>query len=332
MKFSIGDAVRLKRTGEEGHILTFLSPGLMEVEVHGLSFPVYEDDLEHPYLNWFTEKKKAISKKKLAEILPEKPENRVQRLSSGIYLSFLPQFSFGQEEDVIESFKIFLLNETSDALELRYDLKASDKSTIFQHSGFIHAFGSIYLHPLSLEEMNAQPRFHWEFKIKVPTTGNVQGIFRLRPAQLAKNISALLTENQPSFSILLANDAQPIPLIETNPFFVSGGSPNYSAAKKSGHALVTVASSVVDLHIRTISPEGHKIPKEGMLDYQLKYLQKMLEAALAADLPEFIVIHGLGKGILKQEVHKLLATHPGVASFKNEWMPNYGWGATRVIL
>ncbi|MEO6834091.1 MAG: Smr/MutS family protein [Chitinophagaceae bacterium] len=333
MKFSIGDAVRLKRTGEEGHILSFLSPGLLEVEVHGLSFPVYEDDLEHPYLNWFTEKKKAIPKKKLPEILPEKPENRVQRLARGIYLSFLPQFSSGQEEEVIECFKIFLLNETADALELRYDLRAADKSKIFQHSGSIHAFGNIYLHQLSLEEMNAQPRFHWEFKIQTSTGNPVKGILRLRPSQLVKYIQELLAENLPSFSILLANDAQAIPTTtEPNPVFFSGNTFNYSPTKSSGHSLVTVAQSVVDLHIKVIAPETHKLPKDAILDYQLKHLQKMLQAALVAGLPQMIVIHGLGKGILKQEVHKLLSTHSGVHSFKNEWMPKYGWGATRVIL
>ena len=43
-----------------------------------------------------------------------------------------------------------------------------------------------------------------------------------------------------------------------------------------------------------------------------------------------IVIHGVGKGKLKDEVHKVLRQVPEIKSFTNEWMGGYGFGATEI--
>ena len=58
MKFSIGDNIVLKRTGEEGFVTAYIDKQMIEVEVGGTLFPVYIDDIDHPYLKWFTEKTK----------------------------------------------------------------------------------------------------------------------------------------------------------------------------------------------------------------------------------------------------------------------------------
>jgi dsDNA-specific endonuclease/ATPase MutS2 len=43
------------------------------------------------------------------------------------------------------------------------------------------------------------------------------------------------------------------------------------------------------------------------------------------------VIHGLGKGKLKNEIATRLINHPEVKTFKNEYHPKYGFGATEII-
>jgi len=44
------------------------------------------------------------------------------------------------------------------------------------------------------------------------------------------------------------------------------------------------------------------------------------------------VIHGKGRGILKERVRRLLKNHPLVTSFKNSPLEAGGWGATLVEL
>jgi dsDNA-specific endonuclease/ATPase MutS2 len=68
-----------------------------------------------------------------------------------------------------------------------------------------------------------------------------------------------------------------------------------------------------------------------IIQYQLKYFQKELENAIAANLKKVIFIHGVGNGRLKQEILAILRNYPEFsvqdASFKK-----YGFGATEVII
>ena len=43
-----------------------------------------------------------------------------------------------------------------------------------------------------------------------------------------------------------------------------------------------------------------------------------------------VVIHGLGKGKLREEVHAILKQMPEIGRFKNEWSGKYGFGATEI--
>lgn len=87
MKFSVGDRIVLNRTGEEGHVTALINKQMIEVEVGGTVFPVHLEDIDHPYLKWFTDKS-AKKKKALPEQLPvEKIAERKRRLAKGVYLS-----------------------------------------------------------------------------------------------------------------------------------------------------------------------------------------------------------------------------------------------------
>jgi len=78
-------------------------------------------------------------------------------------------------------------------------------------------------------------------------------------------------------------------------------------------------NGVLDLH--TFNPrEG----KELLNDY--------ISACLEKEIYALRIIHGKGKGILKQRVCALLEKHPAVASFSDAPMGAGGWGATLVVL
>jgi len=324
MKFSIGDAILLKRTGEEGSVVAFLSETMMEVEVAGIRFPVYNEEVDHPYLKWFTEQKKPRPKSTQAEIPVEKSADRPQRLARGIYLSFMPQFATAAMEDIIESFRIHLINETPEAIAFSYDARSAGGSSLFQHRATLHAFGHVYLHPLSLEEMNGQPRFHWELaasaaQSRIPITG----VLRIRPGQLIRQIREMLEGNHPAFSVMLSQDTeQTAPLACDEPPLAPVGN------TKSQHVLHTLPEEVVDLHMKR--PAGAS--PEQMLNMQVALLSQKLQAAMAAGMERMIVIHGIGNGRLRQRVHDALLSTDGIMSFSNRWMSGYGWGATEVIL
>jgi hypothetical protein len=61
-------------------------------------------------------------------------------------------------------------------------------------------------------------------------------------------------------------------------------------------------------------------------------LHDYLEAAQQVGLQEVLIIHGKGRGILRNRVHQILEVHAGVVSFSNAEPGRGGWGATVVRL
>ncbi len=67
-----------------------------------------------------------------------------------------------------------------------------------------------------------------------------------------------------------------------------------------------------------------------ILTIQLKEFEKWYELALAHHLQILIVIHGVGSGKLRDEIHDILKTKKEVKTFVNQYHPNYGYGATEI--
>lgn len=339
MKFSIGDKIILKRTGEEGHVSAYINKQMLEVTVHDVTFPVYEDEIDHPYLKWFTEKNKAAKKAPaVPEQLPvEKPALKPQRLAKGFYLSFLPVYKMDLMEEVVDHLKVYLLNETPVPVHFGYNAKAGDKS-LFKLEGALHAFGHLYLHNISFESMNDQPRFHWEL-ISMENTSkfaSLEGALRIRPAKLFEHISELQLKNEPSFSYLLAEDFLPAAkATDHKAAQIQLEKPVLPAVPKDGiirsfHEL-SLPRYEVDLHIEHILENTSGLSNTEMLQVQLDELNKSLYLAIAHKQDRMVVIHGLGKGILRDAVHKILKETPEVSQFVNEWHGRYGFGATEVF-
>ena len=87
----------------------------------------------------------------------------------------------------------------------------------------------------------------------------------------------------------------------------------------------------LDLHIEKLSKEHSRMNNFEMLTLQLKTLDKYVDLAVAHHLPSMIVIHGIGKGKLRDEIHEVLRMRSDVKSFVNRYHPAYGYGATEIF-
>jgi hypothetical protein len=86
----------------------------------------------------------------------------------------------------------------------------------------------------------------------------------------------------------------------------------------------------IDLHVDSTQFKGGKKDNKYAIEYQLEALDAALDNAIMKGKVEIRVIHGLGKGKLKEEIHKILSKHPGVKSFENIHHARYGMGSTIV--
>ena len=91
------------------------------------------------------------------------------------------------------------------------------------------------------------------------------------------------------------------------------------------------ARSVVDLHIEKLISDWQSKSNLEILTIQLKEFEKWYDLAVANKQQNFIVIHGIGKGKLKEEIHHLLKLKKEVKYFVNQYDNRFGYGATEIF-
>ena len=91
------------------------------------------------------------------------------------------------------------------------------------------------------------------------------------------------------------------------------------------------ARSVIDLHIEKLADNPAHLSNFEILNMQLAEFEKYYDLAVANHLREFIVIHGVGEGRLREEIHEILKYKPEVRSFVNQYHHLYGYGATEIF-
>jgi dsDNA-specific endonuclease/ATPase MutS2 len=87
----------------------------------------------------------------------------------------------------------------------------------------------------------------------------------------------------------------------------------------------------IDLHLPSYITESENFDPRQALQMQLDLFESEIDKALVNGETEVIIIHGIGNGVLKNEIHKLVKTHPHVLSYINDYHPLYGFGSTKII-
>ena len=90
------------------------------------------------------------------------------------------------------------------------------------------------------------------------------------------------------------------------------------------------ARSVVDLHIEKLTNSWKHLTNFEILTLQLNEYEKYYELAVAHRQQQLIIIHGVGEGKLRDEIHESLKLKAEVKSFVNQFHPLYGYGATEI--
>ena len=170
MKFQIGDKVTVLHSNEEAEVVELINDKMVLVDVRGVKFPAYIDQLDFPYFKRFTEKKDSPQKKQktFVDQLPADKSKKTSGPLDGCWLRFLPVSDtdeFGDE--VVESLKIYLVNHTDKDLNFQYKLAYAGQ-TDFSLSNEIPALKDFYLHDIPFENLNDSPVFEFDFSLRHP--------------------------------------------------------------------------------------------------------------------------------------------------------------------
>jgi hypothetical protein len=334
MKYEIGDNILVLLTEEEGKVVDIINEQMVMIEVKGVKFPAYLDQIDFPYFKMFSEKRKAEKKKVFIDNLkPEKTATAVKKVADGVFLSFIPIFDKDIfDDDVVEKFKIHLVNQTNTQYNFIYNLYLSGESD-FELNNTILPLKDFYLHDVSFEHLSDNPRFHFEFSLTLPDKKKAdfyEASLKVKAKQLFKKIEEIQQKNEPSFSYLLFDDYPEKVEVEKLDMTKLGnaGFRVYDIGKVAQH--LPPSRSVVDLHIEKISDNWRHLTNFEILSIQLKEFEKFYDLAVAHYQPSLVVIHGVGAGKLRDEIHALLNTKKEVKSYINQYTASYGYGATEI--
>lgn len=336
MKFQIGDKVVVKRTGEEAVVTEILADSMVMLDANGISFPAYMDELEYPYFKWFSGSKKPETHqtKKFIEDIPREKKKIEKREADGLWFTFLPVSFFDEfGDEIVESLKVHLVNRTEEAYHFDYVVEEGGRST-FRLKSDIQPFEDFYLHDIPYENVNDSPLLSLEcslIKKDKKKRPYYEVFYKMKPRQVFQRIEEMRRKGDALFSHHLfgvfpeKQEEELLPLPEKRTAI-------------SIHDLQSIrqqlepARQVVDLHIEVLEPDHENMSPAEMLHLQLRTFERYLDLAKLHRQKQFIVIHGIGSGKLRDAIHEILRQDAMISGFFNRYHPLYGYGATEILI
>lgn len=340
MKYQVGDDIIVLHSNEEGKVIELINDKMVMIEVRGVKFPAYMDQIDFPYFYRFTKKKQEPEKKLppkqyIDQIPKEKPKPNQIQVADGVWLSFIPKFALDDfNDEIVELLKVHLVNKTPDTYQFTYK-QFFLNDLHFELVNQVQGFHDFYLHDIDFEAVNDSPSFSIDFSLISPKKGKAahyEAQLKLKPKQIFQRIETLKENNEPTFSYQLFKeypekneDEDYVDLSKLS----NKGYKIYDASKVRQH--LPPARSVIDLHIEKLIDQYDHLSNIEIIGIQLAEFEKWFDLAIAHRQPSLIIIHGVGKGRLREEIHDILKTKKEVKNFINQYDPRFGYGATEVI-
>lgn len=333
MKYEPGDKIIVKLTNEDGKVLEIINEKMVLIEVKGVKFPAYTDQLDFPYFKMFTEKREQEKKKVYIDNIKTEKKAVKAKENEGVQLSFLPVYQKDVfDDDVVEKFKIYLINKNNEGYQFTYNF-VIDNFSRFRLNNTILPQTDFYLHDVPFEDLSDNPKFDFEFSQTEPKKGKAphyEASLKLKGKQVFKKLEEIQLKNEPQFAYELFHtypdkiEEEKVDLSKLG----NAGFRVYDAAQARQH--MAPARSVIDLHIEKLTDSWKHMSNFEILTLQLQTFEKYYDLAVAHHLHEFTVIHGVGAGKLREEIHDVLRLKKEVTSFVNQYTDRFGYGATEI--
>ncbi len=348
MLLGIGTRVKFRTTPDSGIITDKLGDDMVMVQLDGIDMeiPAFEEDLirEEDYMQ--SADFQAVKKEK--PIVFEKKLNTLPPLSikpifanSGIHLAFQPKHKPNGE---IEKLDILLLNDTAFDIVFNVDFVVFN-AIKWSKNGKLNTAQYEKLGEMPFDDINDAPAFDCSIS-PIYTEGVSEKhdkTLKIKTKQFVKNFT---------FSQFLNLDVYDFILFDTfdskknnddlkkyTQSLLSQKKPpppnNSNLIKIDPIANVNEFATFVneiDLHIELLHDNIHKLSNTEIVNIQLRSFETYLSKAVRLGVSKVYIIHGVGKGKLKDMIHARLKRHPDVEWYKNEYHERYGWGATEVII
>src|ERR1700712_3940834 len=168
MKYQQGDKIIVLLTNEEGIVVEIMNEKMVMIEVKGVRFPAYMDQIDFPYFKMFSEKRVAEKKKIFIDNVKQEKGVPKIKTDNGVFIAFMPIFDKDIfDDDVVEKLKIYLINQTETAYYFTYNLFFGGESN-FELKNTVGPLSDFYMHNVDFEDLSDNPRFEIEFSLVNP--------------------------------------------------------------------------------------------------------------------------------------------------------------------
>lgn len=327
MGYRKGDKVIYLPTSEAATVTRVVSNELIYIRMESdrEELPAFSDDVAPVVSDNRPDRKSKSETQNIAEVFYK------EEIREGLYLIF--QYKMGQM-DADSVLPVFLYNHSNQAIE--FDMNYfSNNMPAQQYKGRLDSGVIDLILHLPVSSLEHQPTFEIDWNLKADPGIKKQGDIVIRPAVFFKKYGHIAIINTSGSMYYV----QPVKA-EKKAESLAG----YTRAERKLHIPKprreqsrTVREKaefdpVLDLHIEKLYPNPKSLKKGEILPLQLKCFDKFLENAIRLKIQQVFIIHGMGNGKLKDEIATRLVLHPGVNTFKNEYHPSFGFGATEVWL
>ncbi len=320
MKLKIGQKVRFLKGTEEGIISKIVNDNIIEVEIEdGFNIPILKKEVV------VIAKEEAFFQNKENEPQEELQQQSNQPINDteGIFLAFT--------EINDQELSLHFINNTSYQLLFSFTKVQNE-----EHEGI--AAGLVKRQ--DIKKISALPRSDFDnwSNIDIQILFFKTGIFdfkeslnkrlKLKASSIFKKKSTAPILNKPVYLYQIdisdkKHTIDPQKLKESL----------YESKEIEGNYVQEsqkTVNTIIDLHIDKILKEYKHLSNSEILELQIKTLEKSLNNAISAGIDEFTIIHGIGEGILKNSIHKILLETPNIKFTENHNLEKFGKGATLV--
>ncbi|MCB0572920.1 MAG: Smr/MutS family protein [Phaeodactylibacter sp.] len=348
MLFSIGTRVRFLHSKDEGVVTGLLDNGMVNVRLDGSDFeiPAFIDDLiraESQPVSGAVIKAKIIQvPDEPKKLRPDRPpiESQYTILKSlGIQLAFDPVL---RPDGQAEKYRMYLINDTRYEALFTFELRLNGQVSMRQN-GKLAQVTAYLLGDLLFDQLNDNPTVELDcWRITTQGTGSrMNKPLRIKPKQFFKNIRTAPILNRPVHLYRLFDNLKSdigTAQEDLKTYTMRSVRPAHAPVdmdihEQMPHEVVEFAEFIpeIDLHIEKLTSNAHKLGNAEILRIQLSHFDAYLDKAIRLGVERVYIIHGVGKGRLRDAIASRLLQMPAVKTFRNEYHPRYGYGATEVV-
>ena len=257
-------------------------------------------------------------------------------------LEFLVGYHPKTDDGMEKSYDVYAVNALSFDVVLDFEYLSADR-VVLEFSGIVNTQTFANLGKIDRDNLNERPQFKIDLT-PITTDGSEETksfVLKVKPSSFFKKMRQTPLANIGTYLYQICRQTVWKGQQENEDLSTYTRRMSKKTSWLDGSMYQTQTNSVerkahfsseIDLHIEKLSEKVDGLSKGDKLHIQLNAFESFLEQAILLEEPRIFVIHGVGKGRLRDEIATRLIVNSNVVSFKNEFHPNYGFGATEIIL